>query len=361
MKNKIKLIISFLFVMIISITFASCEKYDYPIDYNLCEFFGSSNGTRSSQNSHHSAKLTIKTGKYNYAGHFRITYDGEEIFNSKDYNYFVPKGTTIYSKILKAVHEDKYFHFELLDHNALMTFRYKQPSGLCYVPVTKNNYRLYSTNSYIETDVCDYKMYFDGNSNMIKKGLTYVLFTTDDEYYLPQFGPLHIESTDDRIKYELVSSQCKDYAGNNYGYMNVKSTVNNYKILDDDVVITPAGEHYDIFLGEGSYTFEFTTNANYVEFTFANLNNDSKKYKISYEFSYKTISQLKNGEVLSESSESKSGEKYENTIELYGVSSAPSSGEILGRKLFYLNNNESFNVDGKLIREYTYKVQVEML
>lgn len=358
MKNKFKFIFLMIFIVLTFVTISSCKNNDYQIDRNLSEIFKPTGGTFSTYYSK-KTKLTIKTGKSNYAGHFRLTYDGEEILNSKDYNYLVPKGLTIFSKIIDP-YSNKTISFEILDYSAELTFRYRQSfNGYCYVPVTKDTYYKYFTNSYIKTNMCDFKMHFNGSN--VKKGLTYVLFTTDcDDYYLPQDGPLYIKSYNNNLNYEIVSSQCKDRLGNSYGYMIVDSKINNYELLDNSAVFS-AGEHYDIFLGEESYSFEFTTNANYLELVFVNLNNDTQKYKISYDYTYNTISQLKNGILVSESSEKKSGTKYENTIELDGTSNAPSSGEIFGVKFMSVDNNESFNIEGKLIREYTYKVNVEMI
>lgn len=360
MKNKFKFIFLMIFIVLTFVTISSCKNNEkYEIDEILSDYFNSGSGTTTHYYYNSRAKFSIKTDKYNYAGHFRIICNNEEVFNSADYNYLVPKKTTIFSRKL-AKNEDIYISFEILDYSAELTFRYRQSfNGYCYVPVTKDTYYKYFTNSYIKANMCDFKMHFNGSN--VKKGLTYVLFTTDcDDYYLPQDGPLYIKSYNNNLNYEIVSSQCKDRLGNSYGYMIVDSKINNYELLDNSAVFS-AGEHYDIFLGEESYSFEFTTNANYLELVFVNLNNDTQKYKISYDYTYNTISQLKNGILVSESSEMKSGTKYENTIELDGTSNAPSSGEIFGVKFMSVDNNESFNIEGKLIREYTYKVNVEMI
>lgn len=276
MKNRIISLLTIVILMLFSVTLSSCEKYDYPIDYNLYEFFDLNAGTRSSHNYNHSVKLTIKTGKYNYVGHFRITYDGEEIFDSKDYNYFVPKGTTIYSKILKAVHEDKFFYFEVLDNNLKIDVNNSELEERGHIALNIQSDNTNYVDEYLST-----KYKINSYEQTISKGYTYVLF--DNNNIDDRDSIKYIQSQSQSFIFNDANSYLTDSQGNGYGYFEIYGK-KQFTLDSDDIIIHNAKKCYNVYLSEikdSKVEFDVVVYG-YLKVNIINIDTKKQWYTIKY-------------------------------------------------------------------------------
>lgn len=294
MKNRIISLLTIVILMLFSVTLSSCEKYDYPIDYNLYEFFDLNAGTRSSHNYNHSVKLTIKTGKYNYVGHFRITYDGEEIFDSKDYNYFVPKGTTIYSKILKAVHEDKFFYFEVLDNNLKIDVNNSELEERGHIALNIQSDNTNYVDEYLST-----KYKINPYEQTISKGYTYVLF--DNNNIDDRDSIKYIQSQSHSFIFNEVKSYIEDCQGNGYGYFKIYGK-NQFTLNSDDVIIHNANKCYNVYLSEiNGDKLEFDVVVyGYLKVNFINVDTKKHWYRINYNYESLDREHIDNSKIIPE-------------------------------------------------------------
>lgn len=361
MKNKFKFIFLMIFIVLTFVTISSCKNNDYQIDRNLSEIFKPTGGTFSTYYSK-KTKLTIKTGKSNYAGHFRLTYDGEEILNSKDYNYLVPKGLTIFSKIIDP-YSNKTISFEILDRNSFMDIKYnKEENHKCYAKINKESIKKLIPATYKRTATCDFNLNFNDLSNHVNKGLTYMLFT-HDEFALAAFGPGYVESYNDNLLFE-ISCQKKDYNKKTYGYMIIKSKIDNYNLLKSDFKIKSNGEHFDIFIRDDSSfmnEFSITTLSRYVELCFINIEEIDKRIIVNYSYSCHDIDQLKYGKFIKGSNVDENIDNDILQLDLTGTGEnnySPITGEPYGIYNHIIYNGDVFDSYIGNIKEYTYKIKI---
>lgn len=298
MKSILKLIIS-LFITIITVTFfISCKKSNNEINHTIIidSFFNSETGRLNAGNFNNSVKLTIKTGKYNYVGHFRIVYEEEEIFNSVDYDYFVPKGTTVYSKLLDATYTQNQLNlkFEVLDNNPDFAGEYNynkfynNSARMVYAPIQEKKPLTYSIYR-----MDDYSLDFNIN---IKKGLTYMLFfrnitsnvsvvESKKEYFVvSEFNNTAIDSSDRKFGYMLFNSK-KD------SLIDAKDIEIHYQ----DLIV-------DVYLGNmdnTSFEFDFSSSADNIFINFINLE-ETQNFNVKYTCIETEMSHIENGKNISQ-------------------------------------------------------------
>ena len=360
MKKKIMYLVIMLLILITSFGFSSC-KYDTSNNLYLNSIIDRGHGLIL--NDGVSVKLKIKTGKYNYSGDFRLTIDGEEIFNSADYDYYVPKNKTLYSKIFPAKDESQTVFFELLDNNAELDAKYNKKflnGHRCYVEVNNSSLFSYKTNSYERSNIYDYKLNFNHLTNNVQKGLTYMFFTHKGFLNTISSEPVYFETRDENLEFE-ISCEHKDANKTNFGYMIIKSKKNDYRISNSDINFVPYSEHFDIFIGDDGNTeatIEFKTLSGYVELCFVNKETEDCTYNIEYQYESHYIAQLKNGKMISESSNIIKSETKNTVLNLIGSSEDnfySKTGEPFG-----VEQVEVYNVNGpvKPIEEFAYKIKI---
>lgn len=361
MKKKIINTLTIFILIFTLFIVSSCYKYDIYDTATLDEII--ERGSYSIGNIDYTVKQKIKTGKYNYSGDFRLTIDGEEIFNSADYDYFVPKNKTIFQKGFNKTEHGQSIRFELLDNNAELYAKYNQKflnGHSCYVEVNNSSLFSYKTNSYERSNICDYKLSFNHLTNNVQKGLTYMFFTHEGFLNSLKCEPVYFESRNENLDFE-ISCEHKDANKTNFGYMIIKSKKNDYRISNSDINFVPYSEHFDIFIGDDGNTeatIEFKTLSGYVELCFVNKETEDCTYNIEYQYESHYIAQLKNGKMISESSNIIKSETKNTVLNLIGSSEDnfySKTGEPFG-----VEQIEVYNVNGpvKPIEEFAYKIKI---
>ena len=275
MKNRIISLLTIVILMLFSVTLSSCEKYDYPIDRNLSEIFESTSGKFSTYYSK-KTKLTIKTGKYNYAVHFRLTYDGEEILNSKDYNYLVPKGLTIFSKIIEPC-SDKKISFELLNNNLKIDVNNSELEERPHIALNiSQSEKVNYTDEYLST-----KYKINSYEQTISKGYTYVLF--DNNNIDDRDSIKYIQSQSQSFIFNDANSYLTDSQGNGYGYFEIYGK-RQFTLDSDDIIIHNAKKCYNVYLSEikdSKVEFDVVVYG-YLKVNIINIDTKKQWYTIKY-------------------------------------------------------------------------------
>ena len=293
MKSKFKLFFSIILIIFSFVIVSSCKKNNITeINEILSDYFNSGSGiTHYYYDSR--TKFAIKTGKYNYAGHFRMTCNGEEVFNSADSNYFISKNTTIFSKKL-AKNEDIYIAFEVLDNNPDFAGEYNynkfynNSARMVYAPIQEKKPLTYSIYR-----MDDYSLDFNIN---IKKGLTYMLFfrnitsnvsvvESKKEYFVvSEFNNTAIDSSDRKFGYMLFNSK-KD------SLIDAKDIEIHYQ----DLIV-------DVYLGNmdnTSFEFDFSSSADNIFINFINLE-ETQNFNVKYTCIATEMSHIENGKNISQ-------------------------------------------------------------
>ncbi len=309
MKNK-KFIVIMIILIISIFSLISCKNYSLIYNLELEELIDA--GKTSAANQSDKTKLTISTGNYNFSGDFRIMLDDEEIFNSEDYDYFVPKKTKIFSRVLpKLEYKSSSISIELLSKSAHLESNVNHNNYMGDT-VTSTNYNTFKKMSYYVSNGADYYMFFVNNK--VNKGNNYVLFKTDDYEDSSQFHgehPSFYESLNDDIAFEDVyphNYHHKDYSGNNYHYLIVNSRNNNYRLRNTDIFVHSRIKHIDVFLGisDGKeMDIRFKSMCEIFEIRFINTDDDIWKYYVKDYINYKSKKTMKNGKILVEDSDYK--------------------------------------------------------
>ena len=299
MKNIIKLIITSIFIMIAAITISSCnnKKYDVNNTITLDSFFHSETGRLNAGTFNHSVKLTIKTGGYNYAGHFRIVYEEEEIFNSSEYDYFIPKGTTIYSKVLDAIYTYNYLNlkFELLDNNLKIDVNNSELEERGHIALNiSQSEKVNYTDEYLST-----KYKINSYEQTISKGYTYVLF--DNDNVDDRDSIKYIQSQSHSFIFNEVKSYIEDCQGNGYGYFKIYGK-NQFTLNSDDVIIHNANKCYNVYLSEiNGDKLEFDVVVyGYLKVNFINVDTKKHWYRINYNYESLDREHIDNSKVIPE-------------------------------------------------------------
>ena len=274
MKKKIINTLTIFILIFTLFIVSSCYKYDVYDTVTLDEII--ERGSYSIGNINYTVKQKIKTGKYNYSGDFRLTVDGEEIFNSSDYDYFVPKNKTIFQKGFKKIEHGQSIRFELLDNNLKINITNSELYEITHIALNIQSDNTNYVDEYLST-----KYNVNSYEQTISKGYTYVLF--DNNNIDDRDSIKYIQSQSQSFIFNDVNSYLTDSQGNGYGYFKIYGK-KKFTLDSDDIIIHNAKKCYNVYLSEikdSKVEFDIVVYG-YLKVNFINVDTKKHWYTIKY-------------------------------------------------------------------------------